>query len=90
VKALVYSETGASVDTVLVDGRVVVEQGRVTTVDEGRIYARAQEAADRQRERAADAWALAGRLAPYVAAACRGAVATTLPINRFAAPTPQA
>jgi guanine deaminase len=90
VKALVYSETGASVDTVLVDGRVVVEQGRVTTVDEARIYARAQEAADRQRERAADAWALAGRLAPYVAAACRGAVATTLPINRFAAPTPQA
>ena len=90
VKALVYSETGASVDTVLVDGRVVVEQGRVTTVDESRIYARAQEAADRQRERAADAWALAGRLAPYVAAACRGAVATTLPINRFAAPTPQA
>jgi len=90
VKALVYAETGASVDTVLVDGRVVVEQGRVTTVDETRIYARAQEAADRQRERAADAWALAGRLAPYVAAACRGAVATPLPINRFAAPTPPA
>jgi hypothetical protein len=59
-------------------------------VDEALIYARAQEAADRQRERAADAWALAGRLAPYVAAACRGAVAATLPINRFAAPTPQA
>jgi hypothetical protein len=57
----------------------------VTTVDEARIYARAQEAADRQRERAADAWALAGRLAPYVATACRGAVATPLPINRFAA-----
>jgi guanine deaminase len=86
VKALVYAETGASVDTVLVDGRVVVEGGRVTTVDEARIYARAQEAADRQRERAAEAWALAGRLAPYVAAACRGAVATPLPINRFAAP----
>jgi len=90
VKALVYAETGASVDTVLVDGRVVLEGGRVTTVDEARIYARAQEAADRQRERAADAWALAGRLAPYVAAACRGAVATPLPINRFAAPAPQA
>ena len=88
VKALVYAETGASVDTVLVDGRVVLEQGRVTTVDEARIYARVQEAADRQRERAADAWALAGRLAPYVAAACRGAVTTPLPINRFAGPTP--
>ena len=88
VKALVYAETGASVDTVLVDGRVVLERGRVTMVDEDKIYAGAQEAADRQRERAADAWALAGRLAPYVAAACRGAVTTALPINRFAAATP--
>jgi guanine deaminase len=88
VKALVYAETGASVDTVLVDGRVVLERGRVTTVDEARIYARAQEAADRHRERAAEAWALAGRLAPFVAAACRGAVTTPLPINRFAAATP--
>jgi cytosine/adenosine deaminase-related metal-dependent hydrolase len=85
VTALVYAETGASVDTVLVDGRVVVEGGRVTTVDEARIYARAQEAADRQRERGAEAWALCSRLAPYVAAACRGAVTTPLPINRFAA-----
>ena len=90
VKALVYAETGASVDTVLVDGRVVLERGRVTTVDEARIYARAQEAADRHRERAAEAWALAGRLAPFVAAACRGAVTTPLPINRFAAPLPTA
>jgi hypothetical protein len=88
VKALVYAETGAGVDTVLVDGRVVVEGGRVTTVDEARIYARAQEAADRQRARAAAAWALAERLAPYVGAACRGAVAAPLPINRFAAPPP--
>lgn len=90
VKALVYAETGAGVDTVLVDGRVVVEGGRVTTVDEARIYARAQEAADRQRARGAAAWALAERLAPYVAAACRGAVAAPLPINRFAASLPPA
>ena len=90
VKALVYAETGASVDTVLVDGRVVLEGGRVTTVDESSIYARAQEAADRQRERGAAAWEVAERLAPYVAAACRGAVAAPLPINRFAAPPPRA
>jgi 5-methylthioadenosine/S-adenosylhomocysteine deaminase len=49
---------------------------------------KALEAADRHRERAAEAWALAGRLAPFVAAACRGAVTTPLPINRFAAATP--
>ena len=75
-------------DTVLVDGRVVVERGRLITVDEDRIFARAQEAADRQRVRSAPAWELAERLAPFVAAACRAAVATPLPINRYAAPAP--
>ncbi|HEY7041425.1 MAG TPA: amidohydrolase [Methylomirabilota bacterium] len=90
VKSLVYAETGAAVDTVLVDGRVVLENGRVTTVDEPAIWARAQAAADRQRGQSAQAWALAERLAPYVAAACRGAVATALPINRFAADLPSA
>src|SRR5215831_14603646 len=88
VTALVYAETGASVDTVLVGGQVVVEHGRVTTVDEDRIFARAQEAADRQRAQSAQAWAVAERLAPYVAAACRGAVATPLSINRFGAALP--
>jgi len=86
VNALVYAETGASVDTVLVGGRVVVEGGRVTTVDEARIYARAQEAAERQHRASAEARVLAGRLAPFVAAACRAAVATPLPFDRYAAP----
>jgi len=86
VNALVYAETGASVDSVLVGGRVVVENGRVTTVDEARIYARAQEAADRQHRASGEARALAARLAPFVAAACRAAVATPLPFDRYAAP----
>jgi 5-methylthioadenosine/S-adenosylhomocysteine deaminase len=90
VKALVYAETGGAVDTVVVDGRVVVERGRVTTVDEERISAQAQAAADRQRGQSAQAWALAERLAPYVAAACRSAVTAPLPINRFAAALPPA
>jgi hypothetical protein len=69
-----------------VGGRVVVESGRVTTVDEARIYARAQEAAERQHRASGEARALAGRLAPFVAAACRAAVATPLPFDRYAAP----
>jgi guanine deaminase len=84
LNALVYAETGASVETVLIDGRTVLENGRVTTLDEARIYARAQEAADRQRARSAEAWELARRLAPYVGEACRAAVATPLSINRYA------
>jgi guanine deaminase len=83
--ALVYAETGANVHTVMVDGRVVVEGGRVLTVDDTRIYARAQEAADRHRGRGAEAWALAERLGPYLAAACRSAAAAPFPVNRYAA-----
>lgn len=33
-RALVFCETGASVDTVIVDGRIVVERGKLLTVDE--------------------------------------------------------
>jgi len=86
LNALVYAETGADVDTVLVDGRTVVERGRVLTVDEERLRARAQEAADRLRRQNAAAWALAEQLTPYIAAACRAAVATPYPVNRYAAP----
>lgn len=86
LNALVYAETGAGVETVLVDGRVVLEHGRVTGIDETRVYARAQESADRQRARSAEAWALAERIAPHVAAACRAAVAMPYPVNRYAAP----
>ena len=44
--SLVYVETGASVDTVLVGGRVLLRGGRVLTVDEDTLRARAQAAAD--------------------------------------------
>jgi hypothetical protein len=66
---------------------VVLDNGRVLTVDEDRLRAQAQAAADRLRRQHAGAWALAERLTPYVAAACRAAVATPYPINRYAAPT---
>ena len=85
LNALVYAETGASVETVLVGGRVVLEGGRVTTLDEERIYAQAHAAAEAQRARSREAWELARRLAPFVGAACRAAVATPWPINRYAA-----
>ena len=40
---LVWSADGRGVHTVLVDGRVVVENGHSTLVDEERLFARAQE-----------------------------------------------
>jgi 5-methylthioadenosine/S-adenosylhomocysteine deaminase len=85
MNTLVYAETGADVDTVLVDGRIVLEHGRVCTVDEARLRAQAQAAADRLRRDNRAAWTLAEQLAPYIGEACRAAVATPYPINRYAA-----
>jgi 5-methylthioadenosine/S-adenosylhomocysteine deaminase len=86
LNALVYAETGAAVATVLVGGRVVLDNGRVLTVDEERLQTRAQTAAERLRSRNQEAWALAERLSPYVAQACRAAAATPYPVDRYAAP----
>jgi guanine deaminase len=87
-RALVFAETGAAVDTVLVDGRVVLEGGRVLGVDEAALRARAQAAAEHVRAANREAWALAARIAPHLAAACRAAVALPFPVNRYAAPVP--
>ena len=43
VQHLVFCEVGSSVRTVLVDGRVLLDEGRVTTVDEAALLAEADE-----------------------------------------------
>src|SRR5690606_2578608 len=84
VNPLVYIESGASVDTVIVDGRLVVAGGRVLTVDEDRLRRRAQAAAERLRAANKERCELARRLTPYIAAACRQAVLEPYPVNRYA------
>ena len=46
VQNLVYSASGSSVETVIVDGRIVMEQYEVKTVDEKQVLARCQELAN--------------------------------------------
>jgi cytosine/adenosine deaminase-related metal-dependent hydrolase len=52
VSALVYSAAGTEVETVVVDGRVVLDHGHLTTLDEDEVRAAAQAAADRLTRRA--------------------------------------
>jgi 5-methylthioadenosine/S-adenosylhomocysteine deaminase len=52
VNNLVYAATGASVRTVLIDGRVVLDEGRFTTLDERTIFERAEILARQQIARA--------------------------------------
>ena len=46
VSTLVYSSSGNDVDTVIVDGEVLVEGGKLVHVNESEIIEKAQEAAD--------------------------------------------
>ena len=46
VSTLVYAAVGSEVETVLIDGRIVMEEGRVLTINEEEALAEAQRAAD--------------------------------------------
>ena len=46
IKALVDGASGRDVDTVMVDGKVLVQGGRLTRVDEEQIYAKARAATE--------------------------------------------
>ena len=82
-RQLVFCETGHGVETVLVGGRVVVQDGRVLTVDEAQLVKKVQVAADRLREQNRGEWVLAERLAPIVGRICRGLAREPYPLNRY-------
>lgn len=60
---MVFAENGSSVETVLVDGRVVVEDGRIVAFDTGSILQEAAPMLSRILERNHRLYALAGRMA---------------------------
>jgi 5-methylthioadenosine/S-adenosylhomocysteine deaminase len=72
LRQLVHGESGAAIDRVLVAGRVVVEAGRVLTVDEVALRRQAQAAAERLDALNADGRHLAAALRPGVSAFCCG------------------
>jgi len=82
---IVYCEDGTGVDSVMIGGRMVLDRGRMTTVDEAAMKRDAERAVERllgaanseMRERAA-------RLAPAVAGHCLDLMREAYPINRLA------
>ena len=72
LRQLVHGENGAAVDRVIVGGRIVVEHGRVTTVDEVDLRRSAEAAAQRLDALNAEGRGLAQALRPWVSAFCCG------------------
>jgi cytosine/adenosine deaminase-related metal-dependent hydrolase len=84
VAQLVHCEVGSSVTTVLVDGRVIVRDGRLTTVDEAALLAEADEIGRRVAVEMQGPASLARRLEPYVRRAYLAANRADWPTNQYA------
>ena len=81
IRQLVFADTGGSVDTVLVDGRVVVENGRVVSVPRDDILAAFSEAYEKISPAVAQAVAESARYQPYMEEAYRRAGEAEAPAN---------
>lgn len=66
VNQLVYAETGASVDTVLVGGKVVVERSRPTCFDASALMREIRDMVASLRKRNDDLFTVAGQIAEFV------------------------
>ena len=80
---LVYCEYGADVRLTMVDGRVVFENGRITTVDEEALLAEARETFRVKLPLIARANEAASRLQPHYDAMVREAARTDVGMNRW-------
>jgi 5-methylthioadenosine/S-adenosylhomocysteine deaminase len=79
VRQVVFSERGSSVRTVIVGGRLVMEDGVIRTVDEASVLGRIREAAARARAAGAEGWRRSRQLEPYFAEIYRRAA--TAPVG---------
>jgi 5-methylthioadenosine/S-adenosylhomocysteine deaminase len=86
VRQVVYCETGAAVRTVLVNGRVVVDEGRLMTLDLGALREEAREVGRRVLGENRAVREQAERLRPYIEAMHRRAVAQDLGFSAFPPP----
>lgn len=66
LRQIVYADCGRAVDTVIVDGRIVVEGGRAATIDEPALLSRARALRAASRARNAELYAFADALMPYL------------------------
>jgi 5-methylthioadenosine/S-adenosylhomocysteine deaminase len=84
VRHLVFCEAGSSVRTVIVDGRVVFDDGRVTTVDEAALLAEADEIARRIPVEMEGRVREVRRLEPYIRRAYLAANRADWAVNQYA------
>ena len=86
VNQLVHCEDGTAVDSVMIGGRMVVEHGRVLTVDLERLHERVTAARDRLAIANVDNRRLYEALEPVVGRHCPGLARAPYHVHRYGAP----
>jgi guanine deaminase len=84
LRQVVYTENGAAVDSVMVAGRLVVDHGRITTIDEAKLRRDAEAAAAYLLHANAPLRASAARLQPTVEQFCRSFACRPYHVHRLA------
>ncbi|HEY1299486.1 MAG TPA: amidohydrolase family protein, partial [Stellaceae bacterium] len=85
VNQLVHTEDGSAVASVMIGGRLVLDNRRITTVDLGRLRERVEAARERLLAANADARRLYEALEPVVGSHCPGLAAHPYHIDRYGA-----
>lgn len=85
VNALVHTEDGTAVHSVMIGGRLVVENHKLLTVDLARLAAKVEESRLRRQKVSAPAKKLYQRLETVVGTFCPGLAKAPLHIHRFGA-----
>jgi 5-methylthioadenosine/S-adenosylhomocysteine deaminase len=86
VTQIVFTENGAAVDSVMIGGRLVLDHGRLTTIDEKKLRRDATAAAERLYAANTRTRAFAKQLQPFVGAFCKGLACEDYHVHRLAPP----
>jgi len=84
INQVVNAEDGTGVDSVMIGGRMVLDRGRLTTIDESRLAADAEAAMERLWEVNGEGLALAMRLEDVIGTFCVGLAQTPWHVQRYA------
>lgn len=82
-RQLVFCETGSSVELTMVDGRIVYENGKLTTIDETQLRAEVREIMGEYRDVLEDSRIQADRLAPFYREMYRQTLRRPVGMNRW-------
>ena len=82
-RQMVYTETGSALDTVMVEGRTVVEGGRLTTIDAGALRDSVEAVMDGLRADQSEVAARFAAIRPYLVEAWNRSWETDIGMNRY-------